>query len=309
MPTEIPSEPAASPPALVPATLARHSIRRQLIWAATGFIVASGCLVALALSYLRTQVLESGARLTESFAHVIEEQTTRTVQTVDQRLQLAVHGMAQLEASGHLNEQSARALLREQLIALPFVRAMWVMDAQGRVIYDSAIGNIGANLADRAYFQIYRTQPQTTFYISTPERSQATGTWLINAIRPLQSANGTFAGIIVAAIESSYFDKLWRVIDLGAGGSITLFRRDGVLMMRSLFDDAVIGKNFQDRPLFNLHLPKNPAGAFQNISPIDGILRTFAYRTLSAQPELVVLVGQSHDVTLAPWRRDRKSVV
>lgn len=167
------------------------SVRRPLLWLALGFTVGSACLIALALSYLRNQAIESGARLTQSFAQVIEEQATRTLQTIDQRLQLASASMAHLDATGQLNEQSARLLLRQQVKELPFVRAMWVMDAQGRIQYDSDEGNIGVSLADRPYFQIYLTQPLTGFYLGTPVRSRSTGTWLVSAARPCTPAKAT----------------------------------------------------------------------------------------------------------------------
>lgn len=279
------------------------SVRRPLLWLALGFTVGSACLIALALSFLRNQAIESGIRLTQSFAQVIEEQTTRTVQTIDQRLQLASASMAQLDAAGQLNEQSARALLRQQVKELPFVRAMWVMDALGRIQYDSDEGNIGVSLVDRPYFQIYRTQPLTGFYLGTPVRSRSTGTWLISAARPLHSSSGGFAGIIVAAVEPPYFDKLWRAIDLGTDGSIALLRSDGVLMMRSPFKDDAMGKKLPDNPLFSKYLPASPNGSYLNKSVIDGTLRSFAYRTLSARPALVVVVGQSFELMLAPWRQ------
>ena len=259
--------------------------------------------MAATLIFLRTQAIESGMRLTESFARVVEEQTNRTIQTIDQRLQLAAISAAQLDAAGRLNEQSARALLREQIKDLPFVRAMWVMDAQGRIKYDSDVGNIGINLADRAYFQIYVSRPQTMFYIGNPVRSRTTGTWLISAARPLQTPTGAFAGVIVAAVEPPYFEKLWRTVDLGAGGSIALWNRDGVMMMRSPLEDAVMGKSFSDSLLFRQLLPANPAGNYQQAGVIDGVVRLLSYRTLSARPELVVVVGQSYHHILAPWRR------
>ena len=260
-------------------------------------------LAALALRQLRSRALESGQRLTESFSHVIEEQTALTLQTANQRLQLAAGALAEAAASGRLTEKSAQLLLREQIREAPFLRAMWVIDARGRTIYDSDAGNIGRYFGDRAYFQIFLTEPTTTFYLGAPVRSRTTGTWLISAARPLRPVNGVFAGIIVAAIDPSYLDRLWHKVDLGPDGSIGLFRNDGVLMMRSPFDDSVMGKNFSHRPWFKTMLPKAPAGSFQDASPIDGILRLFAYRTLSTQPSLIVVVGQSHDALLAPWRR------
>jgi len=278
-------------------------VRRPLLWLALGFTVGSACLIALTLNYLRNQTISSGARLTQSFAQVIEEQTTRTIQTIDQRLQLASAGIAQLAAAGQLNGQSARQLLRQHVKELPFVRAMWVMDAQGRIQYDSDEGNIGVSLADRPYFQIYLTEPRTGFYLGTPVRSRSTGTWLVSAARPLHTSQGSFAGIVVAAVEPPYFDKLWRAIDLGADGSIALFRSDGVLMMRSPFKDDVMGKKFPDTALFSQHLPASPNGSYLSHSAIDGALRSFAYRTLPAQPTLVVVVGQSFELMLAPWRQ------
>lgn len=303
MTTPTPSETLAFTPGVPEVEPARRSLSSPLIWTAVVSALVSGALLALALNYLRTQAVASGVRLTESFAQIIEEQTTRTIQTADQRLELAASGIAQLAASGGLNEQSARALLKEQLKELPFVRAMWVLDPQGRIIYDSDVGNIGINLADRSYFQIYRTQPQTRFYIGIPVRSRSTGTWLISVARPMPSSNGVFAGIIVAALEPPYLDKIWRSVDLGDGGSIALFRRDGTLMMRSPFDDAAMGKTFPNGPVFRQLLPKTATGSLQYASAIDGKLRSYAYRTLSAWPEFLVMVGVSIDVILAPWQR------
>ena len=281
----------------------RHPAGRQLFWFATGLILVSGVLLALALAYLRGQALQTAERLTLSFAHVVAEQTGRTIQVADQRLQLAATALAQLEARGSLNEASARLLLREQLSQLPFVRAIWVMDAQGRIVYESDVGNIGVNLADRGYFQIYRTQPQTTFFLGMPVRSRSTGAWLISASRPLRGADGSLAGIIVAALEPPYFDNIWRDVDLGPGGSIALLRRDGVLLARSPSDESVFGRSFADNSLFRTHLPLRPAGTFRDTSPVDAQERLFAYRSFAGEPELVVVVGQSYQLVLAPWSR------
>lgn len=302
MTTPAPSDAGASGAARLPAP-ARNSIRRQLFWLAAGFILVSGALAAFTLAYLRKQAIEAGERLTESFALVIAEQTSSAFQSIDQRLQLAAGGIGRPNAGGGLKEAPARERLREQVKELPFVRAMWVMDAQGRTVYDSDPGSIGLYFGDRAYFQIFLTQPQTTFHIGAPVRSRTTGAWLISAARSLRSTDGAFAGVIVAALEPSYFDQLWRKVDLGAGGSIALFRRDGVLMMRSPFDDAAMGKTFPDLPVFRQPLETDPAGRFRNASAFDGVFRMFAYRTLSSYPELIAVVGRSYEVLLAPWRQ------
>lgn len=274
---------------------------RSLLWHAVWVVLVSGCLLAAALVYLRGQTIESGRRLTQSFAYSIGVQTERTLQTVDQRLQLASISMAQMARDGTLTEESGRALLREQIKALPFVGALWVVDSQGRMVYETTVGNRGLNLMDRAYFQMYLQQPQTTFHVAAPVRSRISGKWLISAARPMPTNQGAFAGIIVAGLDPTYFDKLWGRVDLGAGGSATLMRRDGTVLMRSPFDEAVMGKTFSNLPVLDMVASQGEVGSYDRASAFDGIFRTFAYRVLADNPELMVIVGQSHGHILAPW--------
>ncbi|WP_397409637.1 PAS domain-containing protein [Polaromonas sp.] len=282
---------------------AQDSIGRPIAWLTGGLMVVSACAVAIALFYLRGEALRAGEKLTQSLVQVIEEQTGRSFQTVDQRLQLAASRLQALREEKRLDEHSARNMLREQLSNLPFVRAIWVLDASGHIVFDSDLGNIGVKLADREHFQIHQQRPSVGFHISTPVRSRSTGSWLISASRPLRAANGSFAGVIVAAVEPPYFDRLWRGVDLGASGAIALFRRDGVLMMRSPMEDAVMGKAFPDLPLFSEQLPRSAQGVYQTKSVIDGRARMIAYRVIDPYPELVIYVGTPYDEVLAPWNR------
>ncbi|MBC7917394.1 MAG: PAS domain S-box protein [Rhodoferax sp.] len=273
---------------------------RQLLWFAVGVALVSGCLVAAALLYLRAQALESGQRLTESFAQVIEEQTTRTLQSVDQSLQMAADKLALQRAAGTLTEASARALLQEELRSLPFVRALWVTDARGRLTFGTEPGNIGTDLSNVDYFISLKARPETRFLVGSPVHGM--DHWMIPAARTLRSMNGGFGGTIAATVDPHYFDTLWKTIDLGPGGSVGLFRRDAVMLMRSPFDERSMGKSFKDVPLFKDYLPQYPAYAFQSVSPIDGVRRVSAYRTLSAQPDLVVAVGYSYALMLQAWQ-------
>src|SRR6476620_1838144 len=97
---------------------------------ATVFVVifVSGLLLAGTLGYLRGAALNDGERSTSSIARLVSEQTTRSLQTVGQALELSKSRLAELQAGGKLDEDSARALLREELAHLPYLRAIWVMD-------------------------------------------------------------------------------------------------------------------------------------------------------------------------------------
>jgi len=293
----------------LPRVLTRVLTRHPVLGLAAVIVLASAALVAAALGHQYQLAHEAGLQRVAAFAQLIEEQTTRTLQTVDQRLQLAASSLAQARASGTLDEPSARQLLREQIKALPFVRAMWVMDKQGRIVFDTDTGNIGINMADRAYFQLYQSQPATEFAITSPVISRTTGGWLISATRPLRSRDGAFAGIIVAAVIPEWFDTLWQTAGLGAGSSTALIRRDGVLMMRSPFNTELMGKAYPDLPGFKAMRDGPDTGAFEQVSPFDGSHRHYAYRRMAAEREMMLVAGVPHSLIVAPWRRQATLVV
>jgi hypothetical protein len=276
---------------------------------AAAAILLSGALVSWALVSLRQEALLGGERLTNSLAHVIAEQTTRTFQTIDQRLQMAAAGLDRLEASGELNRATAEEFLRSHLQRLPFVRALRVVNAEGLLVYGSDEIGLGATVTDRPYFQIYRTNPETTFYIGAPALSPTGNVWFISASWPLRSATGSFAGVIVAVIDPKYFEKLWSAADLGVGGSVVLFRRDAVFLMRTPWDEGAMGKAFPELSLFTHWLRASATGTFQASGAFDKTPRIFAYRTLPTEPELVVVVGRSYEFVLAAWAKFRNLAI
>jgi len=277
---------------------------RSVVWLAASVVLVTGAMLALLLTHLRSHAIEDGQLATESFALLIEEHTARSLQATDKRLQLAAVQLARAELNGTLDVSSAQALLQEQIQSMPFVRAMWVLDAQGRTVYHSDTGNIGVDLSDRDDFKAYRDQPQAGFYLGTPVRSGTAGEWLMSASRPLQPSTGQgLQGFVVVALDPMFFEQLWRSINLGLDSSVAMIRRDGVLMMRSPYNESVMGKVHAELPLVSAAQAGQSAGQFQKVSAYDGVLRDFAFRALSTQPDFLVVVGRSHDRILAGWRQ------
>ena len=279
-----------------------NSLRRQFLSIIAGVIVVSAAVLILILLSLRAQAIRSGERLTASLAHVIAEQTNSSLQSINQRLQLAASRLAPLMNSG-LDDAEARTLLADQIRELPDLRALSVADAEGRIVYSTAGEAAGQSVIDREYFQVYLKEPSTGFHVGPPVRGRVSGTWLISATWPMRSAAGGLVGVLIAAVEPAYFDKVWREVEVGEGGSIALFRRDGILMMRSPFDEGAMGRSFAARPMFQEGLRTAREGGLRDASPIDGAVRMLSYRTLSGAPDLVVIVGQSFSGVLAPWRQ------
>lgn len=287
--------------------------RRWLVLAAV-IVLGSVALLALALDHLRTQTLQTAEQLNTALVQIVAEQTTRTLQAVDERLELTATSLTLMDGPGERNPESVGQLLQHQLAQLPFVLSLWVLDAQGSLAFaaDSVHATDPASTANLAtsarkpaqnYAKLFADAPQRRFAISLPQPGNTPGQWLFQAARPMLARDSTTTGFVVAVLDARHFDSLWSQIDLGKDGSLALLRRDGTMLFRVPFTESAIGKSFGNRPVFTTLLPASPNGNYNDRSAIDGINRLFAYSTLAAHPDLVVILGRAESHVLAPWRQ------
>jgi PAS domain S-box-containing protein len=266
-----------------------------------GTVLLAGLLLAGGLYYLRAETLASGDRVLASYAKAVEEQTERTIQTIDQALQLSAGQVVDL-ATGELSPGRGDAVLREQTRKFPYLRALWVVDAQGITRLNTDVRGIGMGVGDRPYFRELMDKPGDYLLLSVPLVSRTSNTQFISASRLLPAARGTPAGVIVASIEPAYFDTLWSSIGLGPSGSVALFKRNGQMMMRSPLRAGALGQDFSASPLFAL-LQSAPAGQYVSRARLDGLERRYAYRALAGYPDMIVVIGQTEEAMLAGWHR------
>jgi diguanylate cyclase (GGDEF)-like protein len=122
----------------------------------------------------------------------------------------------------------------------------------------------------------------------------------VTLARTVRGAEGR-ARTVVIETGAAYFQRIFASSDLGSGGSVTLLRRDGIMLVRSPHLPDVIGRSYSNTPLFQIHLPRRAAGAFETTSPIDGKRRLYGYSAVTDYP-LVIITGRDKADTLAVWR-------
>jgi len=119
--------------------------------------------------------------------------------------------------------------------------------------------------------------------------------------RRITGADGRFLGVVAGSIRFSYFHELFGRLRLGADDSITVFRRDGIVIMRTPFDLDVVGKNYGHAPGVMRALSE-PSGSYTGPGMTDGVSRLFIWRD-GTRP-LVVLVGKPWNSILKLWRTE-----
>lgn len=290
-----------------PAT--RLPYNRRSLWLLGGctgviLLVLIAATVGVILN-LRQAVLRGTETTLRNLSLVLAEQADRSLQALD----LVLGGIVDsLPAQGVTDAASyARVMadkryylqLQDKMSGLPFVNAITMIDVNGNLINFSRYWPIPkVNVADRDYFRTMKADPSIDRFISIPVRNRGDGTWTIYLARRVRAVDGSFAGLVLGAVELRYFQDLYSRVSVGKDSTLALLRRDGVLLIHYPLNDAVGQAITQGgiRALKGGH-----AGVITDVSPFDGVMRIKAAQTLANFP-LVMLATETEAEALASWR-------
>ena len=258
-------------------------------------------LTGLALQRERGQALQRAQEEAATLSAALEENTARTFDGVDVALEGLAAWLGREDLPRH--DPTVRALMQSQLRYLPTVRALFVIRPDGFIQHDTDYPKTpDVSLADRDYFRQYLLNPGLRSLLSPALKSRSGTGWFVASTRRIVGRDGSFRGIVVAAVQLDSVSSLYRKLDLAAGQTMALLQSDGRLIARYPHDDAMIGQNYGDSPLFAQRLPRQPAGVYLTSGPPLAYPRIVSYRRLESQP-LVVVLSTSESVALAGWRR------
>lgn len=283
-----------------------HTTARTLRWFTTLLVGLTGIAMVTVVLYLRGQRHEAGQQALAATARMVQEQTERTLQTIDRELAHVDDRLTHLEPKPAdqgkgtpLTAQAGQRLLRSHLKDLPFLRAMVVLDAQGSVLADSQDAP-GTPLAAQPYLQVFQEQLKPSLYLGSTVRRPGGDGWEFTLARARRDADGHLKGVVLATVRVDYFDRLWRGLDLGETGTVSLLRSDATVLMASPWSDNLAGASWVHLPLFAWIDQGQRSGVFENMSASDGDHQELAYQALSGYP-VVALVGKSEQAMLAHW--------
>jgi len=260
--------------------------------------------VALFLTELHSRysaTISSAERSAQSFANVLAEHTARTFEAVQMTLRVVDSIRSDAREGLYPTPEAVSQALRNLQKNSPALVAVGWTDAQGNVEAHSHHGAPPrSNIADLPHFVAQRDNASGGIVISPPFRATTTGPWISAVSLRLNGPDGAFEVVATAPLDQSYFAGIYRSIGMGHNASVVLLLRDGRILTREPFVDGAIGKSFSRTNLITERLPRSDWGAFEAISPIDGVPRIVAYRAVPDLP-LVVVVTYSREEALEPW--------
>ncbi|MEH2609476.1 diguanylate cyclase domain-containing protein [Bradyrhizobium sp. AZCC 1693] len=247
--------------------------------------------------------LASGSSEIQNLAHSLAEHASHTLQAVD----IAMAGMVDLLKYRDPEPDRFNKYLAETAKTLPQLRGIGVADAKGNWGYSSFPQNPRHNVSDRSYFAYHRDTPDNTLRISELMQSRIDDrSSMIVLSKRITKLDGSFGGVVAAAIDKDYFDGFYRTFQLGPDGGISLIRNDGTLLIRWPLSDKSTDLSRTD--LFSRHLKLSSVGCYKIVSPFDGIAKYFGYEETPHYPAIVT-VAVSEDWMLADWRKTLRTDV
>jgi diguanylate cyclase (GGDEF)-like protein len=271
---------------------------KLLIASSVATVIGFSAICASVMLDMRRGEEELARQTLENLASGIDADINRNIELYDLSLRAVASNLVMPEIKD-VSREIRHLILFDHAATAKHFGAIQVFDAQGKLTIDaSSLDPAPDNRSDEEYFKAHVDRPDVGLFISRPMLHR--GAYSIVLSRRITGDDGSFQGVVAGSIRFSYFHGLFGRLHLGADDLITVFRRDGTVIMRTPFDLDVIGHNLSHVPGLHQVLTE-PSGSYSRPGVADGLMRMFVWRNSGSA--LVVQVGKRLDTILNLWHR------
>ncbi len=308
--------PSSKSPGIAPASRETTALRRWVTVAGVALIV----LIIAADSYEAWQdyrrVVLDNEHIQVALSRALTEQTERLVQEVD--VVLSDYAAWIVSTDGRsAGEQSMSARLNARIASLPFVSSAALVGADGRLRARTR-DERGAerSLQGLDVFAIPAHASDDRVYIDKPQTA-SDGAQTFALSRRVDSADGTFAGVVLARVAFEYLAGFYAGVNVTPDTSIRLARDDGITLVefpRSGRDHGISragepqssGWRPGNRQTDGSHPGDTRSNERINHPVVDGRERIEISQRVEGYP-IVVEVSRSRSSVLQPWIQEERS--
>ena len=273
---------------------------RRLIW---------GGLVAAGLAFVgvtvwgdlrdRDRAVAGALARTADIARALDQGTAQLLGSVDLLLAAAA---SRVDSQG----TGARVRYTESLLGdigahAPAVLGLRVRQAGGGSLLYTHGDRANVEPIDAALVQALDRDGAADLAVEAPTWDAGRAAWSVGIGRRIAAPRSRTSLIVTATVSLAALQRLYETLDLGANGSVVLYRSDGQLLARRPYLAANVGRTFPGPVIAAAR--RAAAGSLETTSIVDGVTRFVSFRRLADYP-LVLLVTLARSEVLADWSSD-----
>jgi signal transduction histidine kinase len=281
-------------------------------------ILMAWMLVLSVLNVTWHNAIDSHTRQSSNLARALEEQTIRVLAAVDQA---TLRASAAVRTS-ELGLDDFRRFANETGLAPEILTQLALIGPDGRFVgsnLDPRGDKTGAiDLSEREHVKVHLlSEPASEMllqmtgsglFVGRPVLGKVSGKWSIQLSRRITAPDGSLAGVVVASLNPHYFEDVYRGVQLGLMGSVTLVGDDRAVRARVVGGQSEgIGTTLTSAPSSETER-LGQEGHYVRISNLDDVERIYAYRRVGDYP-LMILVATSTEEALLEWRSSRNVAI
>jgi len=278
-------------------------------------LVVAWSAIAAVLNAKWQEEIASERRQNENLSNALTEQTVRIFATIDQALIRVQEDFASVDA----RKPDLVRYANETGLSPGILVQMSLIDADGRLI-SSNLDPEGSktnhvDLSTREHVRVhlhpellppgFRRPPRNSMFVGKPVIGKVSGKWTIQLSRKISDARGQPRGVVVASLDPTYFEDVYRRVSLGRTGGVSLVGAD--LSVRARVIGGVsqgMGTALHGGSALEREIAIAGHGSFIGLSQVDGIERITGYRQVAHYP-LYLAVSTGKEEALASWRGTR----
>jgi diguanylate cyclase (GGDEF)-like protein len=227
-----------------------------------------------------------------NLALTLQERTDGVFQSIENVLRDVAGRIPQTclkahEFDGFAASQATKAILVGACHSLSQIARIDLVNARGRIVGSSTPRPMSEPiyLKDTSYYRALATDPSLTLYLSEPMRIRATEKRVLTLARKIEDTDGQFLGIIVATVDLSHFETIYKDHLRTRSQAITLYRRDGIILAHCPISERALGRRIwrPNTPLQRL-IAKGIPTLIRDVSWIDRKERMVALHPLAHYP-------------------------
>jgi hypothetical protein len=237
-----------------------------------------------------------------NLAKAFEEQVRQTLKTVDNQLQVI---------GAEYERNNAVTADLKVMVHAPDDKAFDQLRVTDNLGNDVAAKNTARglrNVSERAYFRVQKETGNIGLFIDKPNKDRTTQKWEMYVSRRMNNPDGSFKGVVAAALNIDYFSRFYKQMQLGEGTVIALNGMDGVI--RARMDDVGMqsGSDISKGELFQ-QVKQSPAGFVLAKFGSDGELRFTTYQILPDHPLFVIVAVRQDKALAGHWQFKRAEII